>query len=235
VRDNGSHVKRRSCHRVQPALTAHRPPGEALSAEDRKNEILDVVTDLLETEGYEAVQVRTVAQRAHISLTTMYQLFGTLDDVIIAALDRWMDEYAYDPITMPEPGETPYEILVRILRMVFKPWEEHPRMLVAYYKARLSSGGDHLLMEGLSVARRVAAVGLANADPGYMADMQLVFKHVIRGAVSRFACGEIEVTEILPILERTLTRLMSNNEIQFAPVSARASQKRPVRAARKAV
>jgi AcrR family transcriptional regulator len=206
-----------------------------LSAKDRKNEILDVVADLLETEGYEAVQVRTVAKRAHISLTTMYQLFETLDDVIIAALDRWMDEHAYDPITTPEPGETPYQILVRILRMVFRPWEEHPRMLVAYYRARLSSGGDHLLMEGLSVARRVAAVALANADPAYMADMQLVFKHVIRGAVSRFACGEIEVTDILPILERTLTRLMSNNEIQFAPVSPRGSQKRPVSSRRKAV
>jgi TetR/AcrR family transcriptional regulator, cholesterol catabolism regulator len=217
-----------------PAKAA-RPPGDELRALARKSEILDVVTDLLETEGYEAVQVRTVAKRARISLTTMYQLFGSLDEMIITALDRWMDEFAYDAISMPEPDETPYEILVRIMRSVFRPWEEHPRMLVAYYKARLSSGGDHLLMRGLSVARPVAAAALSNADPRYTADMQVIFKHVIRGAVSRFACGEIEVTDILPILERTLARLMSNNEIEFLPQSWRAPEKRHTKSRRKPV
>jgi AcrR family transcriptional regulator len=111
-----------------------------LSVEGGKSEILDVVTDLLETEGYQAVQVRTVAKRTRISLTTLYELFETLDDMIIAALGRWMDQYAYDTITMPVPGETPYEILVRILRIVVKPSEGHPRILVAYYKAAIELG-----------------------------------------------------------------------------------------------
>jgi hypothetical protein len=56
--------------------------------------------------------------------------------------------------------------------------------------------------------RPIAGAALPDVDPGYLEDLQLIFKHVIRGAVSRFACGEIDVTPILPILERSLFRLM---------------------------
>jgi len=38
-------------------------------------EIIDVVIDLIETQGYDAVQVRTVARSARVSLTTLYKLF----------------------------------------------------------------------------------------------------------------------------------------------------------------
>jgi AcrR family transcriptional regulator len=52
----------------------------------------DVVVDLLESEGYEAVEVRTVARRARISLATMYELFATRDELILLAVERWMQE-----------------------------------------------------------------------------------------------------------------------------------------------
>jgi AcrR family transcriptional regulator len=50
-------------------------------SEDRqaraREAVVQVVVELLESEGYDAVQVRTVARRARVSLATMYKFFPT--------------------------------------------------------------------------------------------------------------------------------------------------------------
>jgi TetR/AcrR family transcriptional regulator, cholesterol catabolism regulator len=173
-------------------------------AETKADDIVGVVIDLLESEGYDAVQVRTVARRARISLATMYKLFGTRDELIVTALERWLDAHAYAALTMPEPGESPYETMVRVLRTVFEPWEEHPRMLEAYHRARSGPGGERLDRHGMAVVRPIVEAALPGADPQYLSDVELVHGHVVRGAIARFADGEIPVTDILPILERAL-------------------------------
>ena len=191
-------------------------------AEARTDEILDAVIEILDSEGYEAVQVRTVAQRARISLSTMYKLFGTLDDLIVTAVERWLETNAYATLTMPEADESPYETLVGVLRNVFEPWEQHPNMLIAYHRARSLPGGDKLVLVGLSIVRPIAEAALANADPLYLDDLQLIHGLVVQAAIAQFADGQIEVTDILPILERTLFRLMNDNRIGIASARPRA-------------
>lgn len=188
-------------------------------AEVRADAIIDVVIELLETEGYDAVQVRTVAKRARISLATMYKLFGTRDELIVAALERWLDAQAYGGLAMPEPGEAPYETMVRVLRTIFEPWERHPRMLEAYHRARSGPRGERLGRHGMAVVRPIVEASLPDADPQFLADIDLVHGHVVRGAIARFAAGEIEVTEILPILERALFLLTA--ELRNGAASAR--------------
>jgi AcrR family transcriptional regulator len=39
--------------------------------------IVRIVQDLLESKGYDAVQLRVVAKRARVSLTTIYKFFPT--------------------------------------------------------------------------------------------------------------------------------------------------------------
>ena len=51
--------------------------------------LLDVVVEILETEGYDAVQLREVARRARTSLATIYKRHPTRDDLILAALFLW--------------------------------------------------------------------------------------------------------------------------------------------------
>jgi len=183
------------------------------SADARADAIIDVVVDLLESEGYEAVQVRTVARRARISLATLYELFGTLDQLILAAVERWMEANAYAGLTMPEPGESPYETMVRVLRTVFEPWEQHPRMLEAYHWARSGPGGERLVLKGMAIVKPIVEAALPGADPEYLSDIEMIHGHVTRAAIARFAQGEIAVTDILPILERALFRLTTDNRL----------------------
>jgi AcrR family transcriptional regulator len=180
-------------------------------AKARADDILDVVVDLLEAEGYGAVQVRVVASRARASLATIYKLFGTRDQLIASAVQRWMERHAFSELAMPGPEESPYEILVRVLRAVFEPWERHPRMLEAHYRLRAGSSGEWLKSQGKEIVAPLTATALKDADPDYVSDLKLIYCHLHRGVMARFADGEIAVTEILPILEQALRRLVADN------------------------
>ena len=55
-------------------------------------------SSILETEGYDAVQLREVARRARTSLATIYKRYATRDELILAALQSWMDENRYSGV-----------------------------------------------------------------------------------------------------------------------------------------
>jgi len=172
--------------------------------------VLDVVLDLIRAEGYHAVQVRMVAKRARIGLDTLYRLFPTRDDLIIAALSRWMAANASSTAdTRPAPSL--YEGLLHVYRELFQPWLEHPRILDAYVRARLRPGGERLDAEGLAVLTP-RLFGLFNdVDPTYRDDVLTIVGHVVNAAVGAAAQGALPIDEILPLIERTVYRLTTDN------------------------
>ena len=89
--------------------------------------IVAVVIELLETEGYDAVQVRTVARRARVSLATMYRFFPTRDELVVVALMRWMDANVYSHLVHPAPDSSLHDGLMSLYRQLFEPWVRHPR------------------------------------------------------------------------------------------------------------
>lgn len=178
---------------------------------DASAKIIAVVLELLNSEGYEAVQLRAVAARAHVSLAKIYRLFRTRDELIIAALQQWMDDNTYAEITAPQPGETVRESLIRILRTVFEPWERNPRMLVAYHHARTGPDGDRLDAQGLTAILPVAEVVLRDLDPRYLEDLGLIMGNMALALIARYATGSMPITEILSTLERTAYRMTADN------------------------
>lgn len=174
--------------------------------------ILDVVVEILETEGYDAVQLREVAKRARTSLTTIYKRFPTRDTLIMAALQRWMDENRYAGLASqtPEPGESVYDGLMRVFRTIFEPWERHPDMLRAYFRARSAPGGQRLVSRGLDAVIPAAMAVLAGAQPDLVEELPPIVSNLAYGLVARFAAGEISITDILPTLDRALFRLTAS-------------------------
>ena len=169
--------------------------------------VLDVVVELLETKGYDSVHVREVAKRARISSKTIYQTYESRDDLIVSALERWMATSIYANFEMPQPDDSLRDSLLRTLRAVFGPWEQHPRMLEAWYKT--FSGTDHrrLSMQGVAEAHRVGDPLLDREDPAYARDLEEILSNLVVGLISRFVHGELAITDIMPILERTVDRL----------------------------
>jgi TetR/AcrR family transcriptional regulator, cholesterol catabolism regulator len=183
---------------------------------ERADEIIAVVIDILERDGYDAVQVRTVADTAKISLATLYKLFSTRDELIVSAIERWMDASVYVKVAPPSPAEDPYEAMVRVVRTVFSPWEDQPRMLEAFHRASYRPGGERLHAQGLPIVEDF----VQGVDSEYARDLQLIMWHMVRSVLDRFAEGELAITKIVPVLERTLFRLTADNRSSFLLLSS---------------
>ncbi|MGV0735608.1 TetR family transcriptional regulator [Mycobacterium syngnathidarum] len=173
---------------------------------EERDRILDIVVELLETEGYEAVQLREVARRAKTSLATIYKRYSTRDELILTALDSWMAENRYSGVAgqTREPGESLYEAMMRMFRTIFEPWEKHPDMLRAYSRARAAPGGDRLVRRGLDAVVPAGLSILAGIDEDFVHDLDTIITSLVFGLVGRFTAGEIAITEILPSLDRTV-------------------------------
>jgi len=172
----------------------------------QRDRILDIVAELLETEGYDAVQLREVARRARTSLATIYKRYSTRDELILAALHSWMDEHRYSGLDhqTPESSENVYDGMMRLLRTIFEPWEQHPAMLTAFFRARAAPGGQELFRRGLDITVPSFMQVLADVDVAFVRDLETILSTVIYGLLGRFAAGEIEITDIVPSLDRTV-------------------------------
>jgi AcrR family transcriptional regulator len=179
-----------------------------------QDRVLSVVIDMLATEGYDAVQLREVARRARSSLATIYKRYATRDELILAALECWMAENRYAGLAAQthQPDESLYAGLMRVLRTIFEPWERHPGMLKAYFRARSAPGGQRLLRRGLDAVVPSGMEVLAGVDKSLVQDLENILSSLVYGLLGRFAANEIEITEILPTLDRAVLRLTSSYE-----------------------
>ncbi|WP_158566673.1 TetR family transcriptional regulator [Actinomadura craniellae] len=171
--------------------------------------VLRAVIGLLETEGYEAVRIRAVSARAHVSTRTIYQSFGNRDEMIASALQQWMQENIKEPVEAiaPIPGKPIDEGLMRLFRQIFEPWERHPRLLMAVDAARSRPGGDRLVSFGKRAFQPAIRQVLRDTDPAYARDVSEILYHVVSGLLGQFRTGDLPVTGLLPIIERTVHRL----------------------------
>lgn len=192
--------------------------GANAEAHRRDDRILAIVVEMLETDGYDAVQLREVARRARTSLATIYKRYATRDELILAALQAWMEENRYSGIARPSrrPDESLYASLMRLFRTIFEPWERHPEMVTAYFRARAAPGGQTLVRRGLDVVVPAAMEALVDVDERFVADLDTIITSLVYGLMGRFAAGEIAITEILPSLERTVFWLTSGYETSRA-------------------
>ncbi|WP_420714590.1 TetR family transcriptional regulator [Mycobacterium sp. Aquia_213] len=182
----------------------------------RDARILDAVVQILEMKGYDAVQLREVARRSQTSLTTIYKRYSNRDELIAAAVQMWMDEHRFAKLwgQSHEVDESLYGGLMRVLRTIFLPWEEHPGMLTAYFRARAAPGGQQIVRHGLDMAVPKFFEVLRDVDDSFIADLDSIISTLVYGLLGRFTAGEIAVTDILPTLDRAVWRLTSGYETQ---------------------
>lgn len=72
------------------ALT-HRDLGSA-AQRDRRRRILDATIELASLGGFDAVQMRSVAERADVALGTLYRYFPSKIHLLVSALAREFEQ-----------------------------------------------------------------------------------------------------------------------------------------------
>jgi hypothetical protein len=106
--------------------------------------------------------------------------------------------------------------LMRVLRTIFEPWERHPAVLKAYFRARTAPGGQKLIRRGFDAVVPAVMEVLADADADFIRDLDSIVSSMVYGLLGRFAAGEIAITEILPGLDRTVHYLTTGYETSRA-------------------
>jgi hypothetical protein len=84
--------------------------------------------------------------------------------------------------------------------------------LKAYFRARSGQGGQRLLRRGLDVVVPAGLGILDGVDQRFVDELDTIVSSLVYGLLGRFAAGEIEVTEIVPALDRTVYYLTAGYE-----------------------
>jgi AcrR family transcriptional regulator len=193
--------------------------------------ILSVVLALLESGGTDAVQLADVAGRARVSMTTIYKYFGSRDELILAAVELWMDQHVYRSIAEIPDGLPLREGLLRQFRQIFGAWESQPRMAESFMRARLAPGGERLELQGMAAVEPFTRALFKDVDAELAEDLMMIIANVNVAMVVRFAAGDVPVTEIRRVVERTILRL-TDSTAGSSVVRSRQSRPRTTRANR---
>ncbi len=102
---------------------------------DRRKRILDATLALASKGGYEAVQMRTVAQRADVALGTLYRYFPSKIHLLVSGLAREFERTQEKLNRAPIPGDTPYDRMLYVLSRMTRAMQREPMLTEAMTRA----------------------------------------------------------------------------------------------------
>jgi TetR/AcrR family transcriptional regulator, cholesterol catabolism regulator len=121
---------------AEPAGSA---PAEAelgsAAQRDRRKRILDATIALAAKGGYDAVQMRTVAERADVALGTLYRYFPSKIHLLVSALAREFERTQEKLDRSPIPGDTPYDRMLYVLGRTTRAMQRDPLIMEAMTRA----------------------------------------------------------------------------------------------------
>src|SRR5919197_2372650 len=102
---------------------------------DRRKRILDATIALASKGGFEAVQMRAVAERADVALGTLYRYFPSKIHLLVSGLARELErgQDRLDRTTIP--GDTPHARVLHILGRVTRAMQRDPHLTEAMTRA----------------------------------------------------------------------------------------------------
>jgi TetR/AcrR family transcriptional regulator, cholesterol catabolism regulator len=123
--------------RISGAPAPRAPAAELGSAaqRDRRKRILDATLALASKGGYDAVQMRTVAERADVALGTLYRYFPSKIHLLVSALAREFEQTQEKLERKPIPGDSPYERMLYVLGRITRSMQREPMLAEAMTRA----------------------------------------------------------------------------------------------------
>ncbi len=141
--------------------------------------------------GYEAVQMRAVAERAEVSLGTIYRYFNGKDDILLAGLVSWIQRVREGLESRPVEQTPAADRLVALLAGAAEMAERTPMLMralftafnttdpaAAEYRLAVESEVQQFIVTALGDDPEIDAVGVAR-----------VVGHVWFSATSRWVGG----------------------------------------------
>ena len=138
---------------------------------DRRRRILDATVALASKGGFDAVQMRAVAEQADVALGTLYRYFPSKIHLLVSALARQFEETEAAMGRRVNPGDTPAERVTYVLSRATRSLQKEPNLTEALTRA--------FMFADASVAQEIEVVAahvrrmllLAMREPGTPSDV----------------------------------------------------------------
>lgn len=119
--------------KASPATSAEEPGSAA--QRDRRKRIIDATLALATKGGYDAVQMRAVAEKADVALGTLYRYFPSKIHLLVAGLAHQFTQARERFERAPVAGETPTERLLAVLSGMTRAMQRDPHLTEAMVRA----------------------------------------------------------------------------------------------------
>src|SRR5690348_11670160 len=122
---------------AEPEAHAGHADGDTGSAAQRarRRRILDATLALASKGGYDAVQMREVAERADVALGTLYRYFPSKIHLLVSGLIREFERNQEKLDRTAIPGGTPYERMLYVLGRITRTMQREPMLTEARTRA----------------------------------------------------------------------------------------------------
>ena len=146
--------------------------------------------------GYEAVQMRDVAERADVALGTVYRYFASKDHLLAASLVYWIDQLAEVLSDAPVKGDDSVERVANLLERSMRAMSRQPKLVAALLAAMSSlEPGVTECRERVSTTMESLMVEAAGAGaPADIAERTRILGHVWNSALLSWVHGTIDST-----------------------------------------
>lgn len=182
---------------------------------DRRKRILDATIALASKGGYDAVQMRAVAERADVALGTLYRYFPSKIHLLVASLAREFEGSQEKVERMAIPGDTPYERVLYVLRRSTRALQRDPRLTEAMTRAFMFADAS-AAAEVDTVGRLTDRMFARAMNDGEPTDEQLAIARVISDVwlsnLVAWVTGRASATDVANRLELTVRLLLGRHE-----------------------
>jgi len=106
--------------------------------EARRQRVVDAAMELALEGGYEAVQMRDVASRAHVAMGTVYRYFTSKDHLLAAALVHWVEQLDARLAQAPARGSSASSRVLDVLERALRAMSRQPKLVAAVFMSLAS-------------------------------------------------------------------------------------------------
>ena len=196
--------------RPAPARSEQAPPHPATMTprqRARRDRLIEAALALLETQEYETVQVKEVADRAGVSLGTLYNYFSSKERLFAEVLVRWADNLPTNVRSRPLKAAPPADRLREAVHRALRAFERRPQMarLVNVLVMSTDPFAGELLARMDRSTTDAYMLALAGTDPDLARRTVSLVNAVFSVSLREWSLGRITMNEVYDRLGTAIT------------------------------
>jgi len=178
----------------------------------RRDSLIKAGLALLETDEYERIQVKDVAERAGVSLGTLYHYFSSKEHLFAEVLVRWASGLGPNIKRGSVRAEKPADRLVETVHLALRAFQHQPQMGRLINVLLVSSDSFAVEMIGRLEQTTVSAYvnALAPMDPEAARPIVDVVNAVFASAVREWSMGRMSIVDVYDRVTKAVHLLLDH-------------------------